>query len=425
MAQRMEIEVTSQLDESRWTWRAVGAKLPKGVLDSSILPAGTKAGDVLRAEYERGIDGIDILATSATKEREQPDVAARIELAPKALKGPEISVTYAPKGGGGRGPKRDRGDGPRGDKGGPRGDRPARGDRPGGDRPARGDSPRGEGRPSGPRSDAPRGERGAPRGPRRDGRPAELPVSTVHRNALLAMLGPEQLPIAEQLIRGGLPAVRTAIAEQEAAAKASGGAPVAKDAILAIADQLLPQTRLASWKDRAQPVAAAGAEARLRDLRTAVTAARTVTMDDDARATLKALRSVLDEKVKAMEGKWIERITTALDGGKIADALAVVASPPDQGTRCPAELAVRLADEAGKAMTAETAADDWLLLLGAVAASPVRRNVTPAGIPDDGALRSAAMNAAGMVPSLAKLLGLRIPPPPPRKASVRQAVVPE
>ena len=88
MAQRMEIEVTSQLDESRWTWRAVGAKLPKGVLDSSILPAGTKAGDVLRAEYERGIDGIDILATSATKEREQPDVAARIELAPKALKGP-------------------------------------------------------------------------------------------------------------------------------------------------------------------------------------------------------------------------------------------------------------------------------------------------------------------------------------------------
>ena len=76
-------------------------------------------------------------------------------------------------------------------------------------------------------------------------------------------------------------------------------------------------------------------------------------------------------------------------------------------------------------MTAETAANDWLLLLGAVAASPVRRNVTPAGIPDDGAVRSAAMNAAGMVPSLAKLLGLRIPPPPPRKASVRQAVVPE
>ena len=76
-------------------------------------------------------------------------------------------------------------------------------------------------------------------------------------------------------------------------------------------------------------------------------------------------------------------------------------------------------------MTAEALPADWLAILTAVAASPVRRNVTPAGIPDDGSVRSAAMNAAGMVPNLAKLLGLRIPPPPPRKAAVRQAVLPQ
>lgn len=418
MTQRMDIEVTSQLDEGRWTWRAAGAKLPKGVLATDLLPSGTKAGDVLRAEYERGIDGIDIVATSPTKEREQPDASARIELAPKALKGPEISVTYAPKGGG-KGPRRERGDGPRGDKGDRRSGRPA-GERRGADG-SRGDSPR----PSGPRPERQGADRGASRGPRRDGRPAELPQSTVHRNAFLAKLGPEQLPIGEQLVRGGLPSVREKIAEQEAAAKASGGAPVAKDAILAIADQLLPQARLAIWKDKAAPVADAGGEARLRDLRTVVTASRTITMDDEARATLKGLRTLLDEKVKAMEGKWAERIAAALDAGKVADALSVVATPPDHGTRCPADLAVRLADEASKAMTATADPAEWLAILTAVAASPVRRNVTPVGIPDDGAVRSAAMNAAGMVPSLAKLLGLRIPPPPPRKAAVRQAVVPE
>ena len=412
MAQRMEIELTSKLDEERWTWRAAGAKLPKGVLNSSIISPSAKPGDIVRAEYERGIDGIDILSTDSVKLREEPDAASRIELAPRAIKGPEISVTYAPKGGGRKGPRRE-------DERGGKGPR-REGSRPSGEgRPERGDK-----KPTGDRRGPSQGG-GAPGGrPRREGRP-ELPVSMVYRNALLATLGPEQLPIAEQLIRGGIAQVRQAIAEQETAAKASGAAPVAKDAILTIADQLLPQTRLASWKDRAQPVFDAGAEAKLRDLRAVVTAARTVTMDDDARATLKVIREHLDSKVKAMESKWIERITNALDAGKLVDALGVVTTPPDLATRCPAELAVRLADEAGKQMNADLAPADWLALLTAVAASPVRRNVVPAGIPDDGSVRGAAMNAAGMIPSLAKLLGLRIPPPPPRKAAVRQAVLPE
>ncbi len=415
MAQRMEIELTSKLDEERWTWRAAGAKLPKGVLSSSIISPSAKPGDIVRADYERGIDGIDILSTDSVKVREEPDAAARIELAPRAIKGPEISVTYAPKGGGRKGPRRDD-------------DRQGKGPRREGSRPSADGGPaRGDKKPTGDRR--PQGQGGAPGGapggrPRREGRP-ELPVSTVNRNALLATLGPEQLPIAEQLIRGGIAQVRQAIAEQEAAAKASGAAPVAKDAILTIADQLLPQTRLASWKDRAQPVFDAGAEAKIRDLRAVVTAARTVTMDDDARATLKVIREHLDTKVKAMETKWIDRITNALDAGKLVEALGVVTTPPDLATRCPAELAVRLAEEAGKQMNADLAPADWLALLTAVAASPVRRNVVPAGIPDDGSTRSAAMNAAGMIPSLAKLLGLRIPPPPPRKAAVRQAVLPE
>src|SRR5208283_320869 len=62
-------------------------------------------------------------------------------------------------------------------------------------------------------------------GPRRPGgrRPGEgegrgtrgerpvTPTSTVHRNAMLAELRPEQIPVAEQLLRGGLQAVRQAI----------------------------------------------------------------------------------------------------------------------------------------------------------------------------------------------------------------------
>ena len=48
------------------------------------------------------------------------------------------------------------------------------------------------------------------------------PTSTVFRNAALAELKPEQLPVAEQLLKGGVPSVRQAIQEQNARARAEG-----------------------------------------------------------------------------------------------------------------------------------------------------------------------------------------------------------
>jgi hypothetical protein len=60
----------------------------------------------------------------------------------------------------------------------------------------------------------------------------------------------------------------------------------------------------------------------------------------------------------------------------------------------------------------------WMDLLDAVVNSPVRRTVKPAGLPPDATpeLLTAARHAAGLVPELARLLGLPIPPPPgPRR----------
>jgi hypothetical protein len=56
--------------------------------------------------------------------------------------------------------------------------------------------------------------------------------------------------------------------------------------------------------------------------------------------------------------------------------------------------------------------------------SPVRRTVKPVGIPDDEVAKQAARHAAGMVPALAKLLGLRIPPPPPRPVATERRLSP-
>ncbi len=67
MSRRIEIELTSARDDGSWTWRAAGAKQPKGELAGSLLYEGAKVGDVVRAEAEFLLDGIEILAVLPPK----------------------------------------------------------------------------------------------------------------------------------------------------------------------------------------------------------------------------------------------------------------------------------------------------------------------------------------------------------------------
>lgn len=404
MPRRIDIELTSST-EGAWTWRAAGARQPKGSVPDDLVPGGAKVGDVLRAEVESGMEGLEILSLAAKEGKAEASSANRIEVLGAPKREPGVSVAYAP------GARRRREDG----------DRPGR--REGGPRAGRREGPGGPGgpqeggrRPAGGRS---RPGAGADRGPgrgaaERERRPA---VSTVHRNALLATLGPEQLPVAEQLLRGGIPAVRKAIAEQPGGPR---GGTVNADQLLAIAEQLLPAVNLASWKDRAAAAQAEGAELRLRDLRAVVAASRAVTLDEEGRAMARALREAQDKRVAAVRDAWLGRITGALEEGRILDALSTAQRAPEPGTRLPAELAVRLADATGTAMVPTLEGREWLALLDAVLESPVRRTVKPAGIPATPVAQESARHAAGLVPELAKLLGLRIPPPPPRRTVVRR-----
>ncbi|HLI23346.1 MAG TPA: hypothetical protein VKU91_00200, partial [Acidimicrobiales bacterium] len=79
MASRIDIELTSAQPDGRWTWRAAGARQPKGVLDGQMLYDGAKAGDVVRAEAEFEIDGIVITSVSRPKGKTQSE-PERIEL---------------------------------------------------------------------------------------------------------------------------------------------------------------------------------------------------------------------------------------------------------------------------------------------------------------------------------------------------------
>ena len=236
-------------------------------------------------------------------------------------------------------------------------------------------------------------------------------------------LPPEQQAVAEQVLRGGIPAVRTALhLEREKAASEGRPAPNT-DQLITMAEELLPRLKAAEWRDRAEAAAADADAISLRDLR-AVVAGADVARDDETRALGAQLREALERRVTGLHQEWAAEINAHLDDNRLVRAIRLSSRPPDPAARLDAELSQRLADAAGRAMSPETSADRWASLLEAVAASPIRRNVQPAGLPIDAPadLKRAAHQQSGSIPALAKLLGVTIPPPPRPSAAPRRRI---
>ncbi len=126
MPNRLDIELTSARGDGSYTWRAAGARQPKGVIDGKLLSDSAKVGDVLRVEAEVEIDGITILSVLPPKEKATP--AGRIELIGSSKPVPAVTTVLVSEGGHGRGDRRDLLDSPRrGDRSGTRDRRPSRG----------------------------------------------------------------------------------------------------------------------------------------------------------------------------------------------------------------------------------------------------------------------------------------------------------
>ncbi|HEX2062983.1 MAG TPA: hypothetical protein VHE80_01040, partial [Acidimicrobiales bacterium] len=235
-----------------------------------------------------------------------------------------------------------------------------------------------------------------------------------HRSAVLESLPPEHRPVAEQVLRGGIPAVRQAVEAQNAKLRSEGQPEVHAASLVGLAEQLLPRLSQAEWRDRAEAAAAMLDDVSLRDLRSVVAGADAAARDDETRLLASTLREALQRRVAEHRDSWLREITAALDEGRLVRALRLSARPPDPGTRFPPELAARMAEAAGAALAPDVAPDRWATVLEAVAESPVRRSVKPAGLPAEAGAEvlQAARQASGRVPALAPLLGIDMPPPP-------------
>ncbi|MFN2607870.1 MAG: hypothetical protein ABR511_08230 [Acidimicrobiales bacterium] len=508
---RIEIELTSSQPDGTWTWRAAGARQPRGVLDGRLLEGGAAVGDVLRADCDVDLDGTRVTAVLpsrgkrseperlailgsgreaplVTQDGGAPDLRERPRRDGRSDRRPGRMGDGAGRPGGGPGGDRrpgarpddgrggtdrrpradggaDRREAARGDRpaGGPRGGSRAGSDGPSGDR-ARSDRPSGDQARADragtdrPGADRPGGDRRAgaranrPAGARPGGRerpaghpdharrsrpepaPAARPRAKrlspgrTHRDAVLAELPPEQRPVAEQVLRGGIPSVRQAVQEQNAKARAAGDPEVKADALVGLAEALLPRLRAAEWRDRAEAAAADAGDIGLRDLRAVVAGSDAAGRDDESRALIVTLKDALERRSAEERDAWVAEVRASLTDGRVVRALRVSGRPPEPGVRFPTDLAVELGTAAGSAMTAETAPDRWAALLDAVVASPVRRTVQPHGVPAERGedLERALRLAAPRVPALAALLGGVKPPAPrpPRPTGARPAPPP-
>ncbi len=413
MSRRIDIELTSTRDDGSWTWRAAGAREPRGTLEAAMLPSGAAVGSVVRAEVEEALDGLSIVAVLPPRaQRAEPE---RLELKSTRAEQPLVTSTLVP------GRSGDRGD--RGDRGGRRGER----GRDGRDRREGGDGRR-ERRPGRDRERDRDRDRPAARH-ERPSRPAPPPVDTkpkpkrlrpgkTYRTALLEAVPAEQRPIAEQLLAGGIPSVRQAIDKQNAELRSEGKPEVKPDALMRVAEELRPAALAAVWRDRAEAAAAVIDELDLRDLRSVVNAAGDAGRDDDAKALASQLREALTARVEKEQAAWLAELAETVDAGRVVRALRLSSRPPKAGAPIPGDVATKLAEATAASLTDETGPDRWATVLDALAYSPVRRRVVPQSLPAKLTpdLRATIARLASRLPEIAHIFDIEPDPAAERAA---------
>ena len=304
MSRRLDIELTSNRQDGTWTWRAAGAKSPKGVVNGSLLSASAKTGDVLKVEADFDIDGISVL--SVVQMREKGQRGNMLEMLASEKTFTPVTQKLADK------PKSDR-----------KGGRDAKGKRDGDSRPAR--PPRDPNAPRRPASTRPDGTTGRPARPARPHftAPPEMPKrptakrlkpKVVHRAAVLETLPIEQRGVAERALEGGIKAVRDAVKIQNDQLRKDGKPEVPSDGLISMAQNLLPKLRVADWLDKAEAAKSDLATLDLRDLRSVVVASEDpmVLRDETTRALAAELKTALKERQDAAQTLWLSDITDAI-----------------------------------------------------------------------------------------------------------------
>ena len=387
MSRRIEIELTSNKGDGTWTWRAAGAREPRGLISADMIPKGAGISSVFTAEVQSDMDGIVVLAVIETEDtRTAPET---IEVLGTGKRSSGVNFK-----GGGRRRGKGRGDGF--GSGGFGGDGFGQGQ---------------------PRQKQQGGRRkGGSRGAGQD-RPARLRPARVHRKKWLASVPPEHAALAEQIASGrGIAYEKGGVAEMGSGSEKGGAAErgateengrVSENGVASekgsipesniaegdsvaerdsasekgslsnkdVAAKLLSEYRMAEWQDRADLVLSNFEKIDLAEIRMLVADADVCARTPETRSQAEEARQKLAERTERQHGEWLADLATNLSEGRVLRALRMSGQPPKAGVPLPLDLVKWLTTATADILTPEAQPDRWEITLQALAVSPVRRLV--------------------------------------------------
>ena len=379
MSSRIEIEITSKADPQLFNWRALGAREPKGTIDSGILPGDTTVGDSFRVEADFLIDGIEIIRI--LPKRDGQKIPETLEIIGSGADNSGVTTSLVKKK---RGKQKNKGRNSRGKK--PQGKFKNETKKTSQKPPAK------SGKDTRRKGNAPRGKR--------------LKPKRIHRNGVIADLPELHKDLAKEILSGGIPNLRKTLKQMEL--------PDGFDVeILRYAEKINSDLKTAEWHDRANAAIQGANDIDLRDFRSVVAASGQWARTEEHLEIKFQLEASLKERIQSEHEKWLSEIDKAITDEKSVRALNLSSHPPKPGSPLPEGLSDRLIALANSSLNSESSSHRWGVVAQAVAYSPIRLKVVPNGIPNrlTDELKATVKSLAERIPNIATILGAENTPP--------------
>ena len=359
---KIDVEITSQREDGDWTWRAVGAREPKGTVEASLLPDDLSIGTQFSVETEHFLDGI--VVTKVFDKKQESEKGKTLEILGSGKEADLVTTQLAKSKKGKKPSKRS----------------PSPKSRTDERNKNKKDFVKKDKKPSAiqrkTRNEKKKTDHKFPKSKR-------LKAKRRHRNEAIKNLPDDMKRVGEILLHKGIPGLRDSINAQNESAKKAGEPEIPEQLLLKLAEQVYPDLRTAEWLDRADGALRGMETVDLRDIRSVIVASETVQKNDEVRSLAEKLKEGFNKRVDSDQKKWLKEVITTLKEGRVVRALRLSSRPPKAGFPLPEDLLNSLTEATNNALSAEVTQSRWGTIAEAAAFSPVHDRVIPVGVPKD------------------------------------------
>ena len=366
---KIDVEITSQRENGDWTWRAVGAREPKGTVEASLLPGDLVVGAKFSVETEHFLDGI--VVTKVFDQKQATEKGETLEILGSGKQTDLVTTQLAKSKKGGKSLKRS----------------PSSNSRSNERNKSNKSNKSNESNKSFVKKDTPSSStKRKPRNEKKKNnsqfpKSKRLKAKKHHRNEAVKNLPDDLKRVAEILLQKGIPGLRDSISAQNEIAKKAGEPEIPENLLLKLAERVYPDLRTAEWLDRADGALRGIKTVDLRDIRSVIVASENVQKNDEVRSLAEKLKEGFNKRVDTDQKNWLKEVISTLKEGRVVRALRLSSRPPKAGFPLPEDLLNSLTEATNEALSADVTQSRWGTIAEAAAFSPVHDRVIPVGVP--------------------------------------------